>query len=246
MGRRLARRVLVTLVLGLVGWLGSSVVAIWLLTDRSAAPFDEPPIEAAGVRGESCRLRTSDGLRLGAWLWSGRPDEPIVVLLHGHRGSRSSMFEPIRLLASLGLGVLAVSLRAHGDSDGDTEDFGWSGRKDLVAAVDLLERRFPGRRIGTIGVSLGAATALFAAGELEKRVSGYWLESPYMDLESATRNRVAMSLPPLLDDVAYSGMRLWAPAFLPTPLESISPLVAARAIPPDIPVYFWPGIAMNT
>jgi uncharacterized protein len=48
------------------------------------------------------------------------------VLLHGLSGSRGDMTRIMQGLADADYSVLAVSLRAHGDSMGDRCDFGWS------------------------------------------------------------------------------------------------------------------------
>ena len=52
-----------------------------------------------------------------------------------------------------------------------------------IAAVEFLKARKPDRPVVIMGTSLGAAAAVFAAGELGHRVAGYILESPYQDLK---------------------------------------------------------------
>ena len=52
-----------------------------------------------------------------------------------------------KLVAAEGCATLLISLRAHGDSTGDVNDIGYSARHDVVAAVDFLERRRPGRPV---------------------------------------------------------------------------------------------------
>jgi uncharacterized protein len=82
---------------------------------------------------------------------------------------------------------------------------------------------------------MGAASALFAAGELRHRVSGYILECPYKDLKTAVANRTENALPPVVDRIAYRGLLLVAPLVLPE-LEKISPLAAIAGIPENVPV----------
>src|SRR5437016_12545555 len=116
-----------------------------------------------------------------------------------------------------------ISLRAPGDSTGDFNDIGFSARHDVIAAVEFLERRRPGRPVVVLGVSLGAAAAIFAAGELGHRVQGYILESPYQDLKVAVRNRVETYLPPVVDRLAYQGLLTVGPLVI-RELEKISPV----------------------
>ena len=136
--------------------------------------------------------------------------------------------------------ALLVTLRAHGDSGGETNDFGWSSRADLVAAVDWVRARRPGAPIVVDAQSLGAAAALYAAPEIGSAVSGWILESPYSDLRTAVRNRLNMYLFTPLDSVAYSGLLVVAPMFLPH-LDELSPEHAAASFPRDVPVLVMAG-----
>ncbi len=189
---------------------------------------------------ESHRLATTDGHDLGAWYAEGRDDAPSVLLLHGNKGHRGHSLSRAELLARDGCSVLAVTFRAHGDSSGYFNDIGYSGRHDVVAAVEFLERRRPGRPIVVLGSSLGAAAATFASAELGHRVAGYILEAPYVDLRVAVRNRTSNALPIGLEWIAYQGLLTVAPLFLPE-FEKISPRDAIAGIPDDIPVLLMVG-----
>jgi alpha-beta hydrolase superfamily lysophospholipase len=146
------------------------------------------------------------------------------------------------MLAGLGWPVLMVSLRAHGDSTGDYNDFGFGARHDVAAAIEYLERRRPGRRVVVHGQSLGAAAALFASRELGQRVRGYILESPFSDLRTAVWNRVDDALPAGLDRLAYAGLLAVSPLVVPH-LDRISPYEAAGGMPDDTPVLILAGSA---
>ena len=100
------------------------------------------------------------------------------------------MLPVMQWLAESRFTVLAISLRAHGDSTGEVNDIGWSGRHDVVAAVGFLGKEFPERPVFIVGRSMGAAAAVFAAEELKTDVAGYFLEQPYKDLKSAVWNRL--------------------------------------------------------
>jgi alpha-beta hydrolase superfamily lysophospholipase len=139
-------------------------------------------------------------------------------------------------LAQEGTGVLAISLRAHGDSQGRTNDFGYSARRDVIAAVRFLEQECPGSPIIIVGESLGAAAALFAAQDCAGAVKGYILAAPYGRLDTAVWNRCDRHLFPPLSQAAYAGLRLWAPAFLPVSMAEIAPADHLRDIPQATPV----------
>lgn len=221
-------------------WLISSLAAAYLLTRRSRSPFAEPPPVVAWGKIEPVRLTAEDGLGIGAWFVPGPADGPSVLLLHGNGGHRGSCLPLAEVLARGGCSVLALSLRAHGDSDGDRNDFGYGARRDVAAGVAFLERRRPGRPIVVQGTSLGAAAAIYAAGDLGGRVRGYVLESPYRDIYSAVRNRTAAYLPVPLDLVAYGGLVAVSPLLLPE-AGRMSPLDRIADIPASTPILLLAG-----
>jgi alpha-beta hydrolase superfamily lysophospholipase len=233
----------IVLLAGLVVWLGASALVAWKFTRRSGPPFPEPPPEIAGAGVEGRRLETSDGQQLGAWFVRGDAQKGCVLLLHGNGGSRRQMLPVMRCLTEARFTVLAISLRAHGDSTGELNDFGWSARHDVTAAVEFLQKECPRRPVCIVGRSLGAAAAIFAAGELKGQVAGYFLEQPYNDIKSAAWNRLQHHLPPVLDWVAYGGLRLWAPVFLPVAPDQLSTYDHIEDIPESVPVVFISGSA---
>ena len=238
------RRILAIVVLaGVIVWLGSSAVVTWKLTRRSRVPFPEPVPQVAWAKVEGRRLETSDGQEIGAWLIRGNRRKGCVLLLHGNGGSRSEMLRVMQWLAEAHYTVLAISLRSHGDSTGEINDIGWSARHDVVAAVAFLQRECPRQSIYIVGRSLGAAAAIFAAGELGGSVAGYFLEQPYKDLKSAAWNRLQNYLPPVLDWAAYLGLRLWTSVFLPVDPNRLSPSEHIVDIPENVPVVFITGSA---
>jgi alpha-beta hydrolase superfamily lysophospholipase len=221
-------------------WLLVSLIIAYTLTRRPHARFSEPaPVVAWGTLEEH-RLRTSDGETLGAWLCRGSPEGASVLVLHGNRGCRRNSLPVAEFFAGQGCSVLLVSLRAHGDSTGEVNDFGYSARHDVVAAVDFLQRERPGRPVIVNGTSMGAAAAIFASAELGERVAGYVLESPYRDLHQAIRNRTALNFPPVLDRLAYFGVALVGPLVLPDAVR-IAPIDHVVDIPPSLPVLFLSG-----
>ncbi len=238
--RRLVVRGVRITILALAVWLVVSWAVAYRLTRRPHPRFEEPTPVANWGGFKPFRLKTRDGHNLGAWLVPGKAEAPSVVLLHGNGGSRANCLGLAEFLAADGCTVLLVSLRAHGDSTGEFNDIGYSARHDIVAAVDFLERRRPGKPIVIHGISLGSAAALFASKELADRVHGYILECPYRDLKSAVWNRVENALPPILDRIAYHGLLTVAPLVLPD-LEKISPIDAVLGVPDDVPILILSG-----
>jgi uncharacterized protein len=224
----------------LVLWLLASFTVAYRLTRRLQPPFPEPIPAVAWGKFESHRMKTRDGHEIGAWFVPGEEDAPSVLLLHGIGASRSACLSRAELLATQGCAVLLISLRAHGDSTGELNDFGYGARHDIIAAVEFLEHRRPRTPILVHGLSMGAAAAVFASGELASRVRGYILESPFQDLKTAVRHRTANDLPPVLDRIAALGLRIVSPLVLPD-WEQIAPVRAVAGIPPPVPVLILAG-----
>lgn len=116
----------------------------------------------AGLSFASVALRSSDGVDLQSWYVYGERTDAAVLLLHGYQGSKASMLEYAPFLHRAGYPLLVLDLRNHGRSDEALTTFGLREWRDAVAAADELRaRNFS--RIGVLGVSMGAATALYAA-----------------------------------------------------------------------------------
>lgn len=105
---------------------------------------------------------TQEGLRIAGDSW-GDPAAPLVLLLPGGGQTRHAWRETARNLGAAGYRAVAIDLRGHGDSDWSPEgDYAQeSFARDLRDVVQALGARKP----VLVGASLGAATALVAAGE---------------------------------------------------------------------------------
>jgi alpha-beta hydrolase superfamily lysophospholipase len=240
LGKRRVQRWSIAAAMLLSIWLLGSTLVAYRLTRRPRARFPEPAPRVSWASIEDLRLRTLDGQDLGAWFVEGAHESPSVLVLHGNKGSRANSITRAEFLASAGYSALLISLRAHGDSTGDRNDFGYSARNDVLAAVEYLEQRRQGRPIVVLGTSLGSAAAAFASEALGGRVRGYILESPYKDLKTAVWNRTDTYLPPVLSSIAYAGLRLVGSVFLPE-LDRIAPCQAIEGIPDEVPVLIIAG-----
>ncbi len=232
---RLRRKTLLALVgVTLVGWLVAGVVASYFLVSRRGSDDTETlPVWAQGKDWfEDVRLHTADGEELGAWFVPARGEQAtpgkairaVALFLHGYSARRTSMNAHAAKASQEGFHGMNLSFRAHGDSTGDWNDLGWSAKQDVLAAVEFIEQRAPGLPIVIVATSMGAAAAIFAAPELGDRVRAYWLNAPYHDLKSAAWDRCVRSFPPLLDSLAYAGLRLWTPLWLGTDIGGIRPI----------------------
>jgi uncharacterized protein len=214
--------------------LAANALAYQLTHRRGDHPAREAPPALAGVK--ELRLRSADGLTLGAWHVRGRSDAPVVLLLHGNVGSRSTRVEEFTALSRAGLSVLALSLRAHGDSDGSFYEIGYDSVPDLEAAVSFLKAQHPHSKVVVAGFSLGASAALYAMPRLGTRVRGYLLEAPYRSLREAAEVRVAEHLPPPLSTLAAQLLAWVAPYHLGRPLDVYEPGRSLQHVPEGVHV----------
>jgi pimeloyl-ACP methyl ester carboxylesterase len=173
------------LLLGVVGPLSVGE----LLTRPAPRPVGAPPADLDAL---PVAIPARDGTAIQSWLTHGPPDAPVVLLLHSIRSDRTEMLGRARFLRALGYRTLLLDLPAHGETPGERITFGLKESAGVASALDYLRERFPGARVGAIGVSLGGAA--LALVEPAPALDAIVLEAVYPDLDSAARNRLGLHL----------------------------------------------------
>ncbi|MBQ7098965.1 MAG: alpha/beta hydrolase [Oscillospiraceae bacterium] len=114
-----------------------------------------------------------DGLTLrGQWIHAERPFATII-LFHGYHSHHLNDFAAIYgYYHSIGLNLLLVRQRAHGESDGKYITFGVNERRDALSWIDFHNRTHGVDNVFLGGMSMGASTVLFAAGGSCRPMSG--------------------------------------------------------------------------
>ena len=112
------------------------------------------------------QLTSFDGLTLrGQWIPAEKPIATII-LFHGYHSHHLNDFAAIYgYYHSIGLNLLLVRQRAHGESDGKYITFGVDERRDALSWIDFHNRTHGVDNVFLGGMSMGASTVLFAAGE---------------------------------------------------------------------------------
>lgn len=116
-----------------------------------------------------------------------------AVIVHGYADAKVGGIAWAPMFHRLGMNVLAIDLRCHGESGGRFCSAGYDERNDLSQVVDQVRRDHPEdtRQIVLFGVSLGAAVV--AATAVNRRdIDAVIMECPYADFRSAavTHGRV--------------------------------------------------------
>jgi pimeloyl-ACP methyl ester carboxylesterase len=124
-----------------------------------------PSISVAGMPVRAVEFAASDGVRLSGWLAVAGPHAPVVILVHGSKGTRTNMLPWAHFLYDAGYSVLLYDSRGCGASAGWHIGVGATEPNDILGAVAYLRAlsATSGARIGVLGISLGAGAALLAA-----------------------------------------------------------------------------------
>ncbi|WP_211336589.1 alpha/beta hydrolase [Luteococcus japonicus] len=150
-----------------------------------------------GAAAEDVTFRAADGTRLAGW-WLERPgSEHVVVVSHGHRGSKADMLGIGPGLWWAGASVLLFDFRGNGDSEDGPQSLAHYEQQDLAAAIDWAAERRPGSRISLLGFSMGAATSILVAAR-DRRVERVLADSPFADMHGVIASAArGMHLPPV-------------------------------------------------
>ena len=157
-GRRLLRRAGLGVVILAIAVLVVLPIGIAILATHNA----RSPVEAVslGAPYRPVQLIASDGLRLRAWYVPSRNGAAVIAF-----PGRSQPVPHARMLIRHGYGVLLLDRRGEGASEGDYNAFGWTGERDLRAAIGFLQQRpdVDPDRIGGLGLSVGGELLLQTA-----------------------------------------------------------------------------------
>lgn len=226
-GRAIAWAVGSVIVLAIVGVLGVSVYVGWSLSHADRRPVDRYPDEF-GLAYDSVEFESSDGVVLRGWFLPAAVDsDATIIFAHGYHSNRLQPSVPALELArsfvESGFNVLMFDFRNSGESGGDVTTLGYHEVKDIYAAVAWLKReRAPqAEKVGVIGFSMGAVTAILAAAG-EPAIGAVVADSPFSDLRSYLNGN--MPIWTGLPDVPFT----WAimtllPPLIDLDVDSVSP-----------------------
>ncbi len=126
-------------------------------------------------------------IRIAAW-WipAQHPTSRTVLIIHGYSDAKVGGIAWAPMFHAMGWNILAIDLRAHGESGGLYSTAGFWERHDLNQVIDRIRADRP-RETKTLvlfGVSLGAAVAL-AASVGRDDITAIILEGPFADFRDA-------------------------------------------------------------
>ena len=184
--KRICSLLLAALFLGLA--------ASWIFGGVYSAPCNHPVAVPKNLAVEQVTFPSNSGTTIHGWLVSSGTNRGVVILQHGIHADKSILVERAQFLSQAGYAVLLFDFQAHGESVGAKITLGHLESRDSQAAVAFVKKRFPGKPVGVIGVSLGAAAAALAKPPLD--VQAIVLESMYPTVVDAIKDRIEMRLGP--------------------------------------------------
>lgn len=211
----------------------SLMLARLVNTPRPDMETDSSPTDF-GYQADELILAADDGVKLKAWFVPA-PSARAIVALHGGNGNRRAFLPMLDGWHKAGFNVLLLDYRNHGESDRDGHGLtlGINESRDALAAVDYLVRERGIDKVGLIGISQGAATAMIAAAQ-SPQVNAVVFQSGGFDIAQMLQN----VFPVLPGFMARNAARLflWHAGvdFKSAMRLSYPPLSAAKQV--DIPV----------
>ncbi len=186
-GTAAALSVLVILVLGIVGWVGSERAIYREPTEVEYALTDYD----FAAETETVRFPSHDGTPLVGWFvpaTAGGAPAPMVVLVHGYGPARWELLPHAAYLHRAGYNVLLFDFRGRGESGGGGLTLGVREPLDVRGAVDYVLSRpeVDPDRVAVQGVSLGASSAIIAMAD-DPRIAALIAESPFTDMRGVIK-----------------------------------------------------------
>lgn len=145
-----------------LGLLSAGTACADPITDR-IYPAPRTPLTTEGLQASSqvISVRTQDGLALNGIVTPGRPDRPVLLILHGNASSARTVTEWFAPVIDAGYGVVAADYRGYSGNPGEPSEAGLAADADAFMAH---ARTLAGDRpVWIIGHSLGGGAAMALA-----------------------------------------------------------------------------------
>lgn len=228
--------------LSLLSVFGVSFYVGWSLTHPEKIPITDEPSNY-GLQYKDISFESEDGkTKLEGWVIEPTTKAKMsIVFSHGYKMNRYhhlGNFLPLsKELAQAGYRVIMFDYRNSGNSEGDFTTVGVYEKYDLLGAIHWTKTQYK-EPVALYGASMGASTALVAAGE-DKDVIGVVADSPFSDLESYLEEN--LSVWSELPKIPFTPAILFLlPTVLDVDLSQTSPIRSLELISPR-PILFIHG-----
>lgn len=164
-----------------------------------------------------------EGVKLAGWLVPAPKPVGVVILCHGHGGSRRGTLKKAVMLNRYHFTTLLFDFRASGCSEGSHRTLGLRETDDVLGAVNYIRQHpmLDHLPIMAIGHSMGGAAVIRAAARCE-HIRAVVAEATFAQLEAVVHRRVRLCVGPFAGRIARNCNRLGA-LKLGTDLRNIAP-----------------------
>lgn len=158
-------------------------------------------LDVVDVKPEYVVFDARDGKQLSGWFvhapaWVSQP-WPVVLLVYGYGGFKEQMAGYAKIIHEGGFATFMFDMSGSGLRSGEPVTFGYKEQWDMLDAAAYLRTRpdVDLTRMGALGISMGAATALLAAAE-DPGIKAIVSDSSYADLFGMVRPGVSAFVGP--------------------------------------------------
>ncbi|OGE31797.1 hypothetical protein A2631_01545 [Candidatus Daviesbacteria bacterium RIFCSPHIGHO2_01_FULL_44_29] len=173
----------------------------------------------------------TDNQKIAYWYFPNDKLKAVVILVHGYSvpGGKSQMLGHAEYLQEAGYSTVLLDLRSFGESEGKKITLGVNEWKDVEAVFDCIKSlpENKDKKIGFLGVSMGAVTSILATGKTGK--GDFVIASvPYANFQSMFYSQIkAAGLP---STIFYPFMKASALVELGKDYEKFTPLAVIKNI----------------
>ena len=128
-------------------------------------------------------LVSADGTAIAVWVHPARAGMDTIIYFHGNAGHLGYRAEKFRAFAEAGFGLVAVSYRGYGGSEGQPTDTGLYADAATALSYALNTLHIPENNIILYGESLGTGIATHLA-TTHPQIALLVLEAPYRSVEA--------------------------------------------------------------
>lgn len=140
------------------------------------------PVQFATLPKKEVWIPSPNGYKINAMVIRPHQTKRFIIFSHGVTESKMSSMKYANLFLERGFNVIIYDQRRHGKTNGNTTSYGFFEKYDLQAVVDwLFDQEGENLLLGIHGESMGAATTLLYAGELNGRANFYIVDCPFSD-----------------------------------------------------------------
>lgn len=185
-----------------------------------------------GLKYENISFITSDKIKIKAWLIASEKANGTIIIGHGYPFNKGNILHVVKFLHP-SYNLLLYDHRYFGESEGKITTAGLYETRDVKAAINFTQKRFPGKPIALYGFSLSASAMLMT----KSKINAIIADSPYADLNKMIKHIYSIFGPLKFPFVITTN--LLAKIFFGKWPKDISPALAVRDY--DVPIFIIHG-----